>query len=60
MNKTLKLVSIKIFTSTLEISWAFRQIMLVIKVCMLHVQRFKYLIRQNSFKFLFERTSHEA
>ena len=32
MNKTLKLKGTKIFNSRSEISWAFRQLMLVVKI----------------------------
>ena len=49
MNKTLKLKGTNTFNSRSELSWAFRQFMLVAKICMLQVQTVDYLIRQDSF-----------
>ena len=45
MNKALKLVSTEMFSATLEISGTFREIMSAIKVCIVQVQKFKYLSR---------------
>ena len=45
MNKALKLVSTEMFSARLEISGTFRDIMSAIKVCIVQVQKFKYLIR---------------